>query len=670
MFLIENINLEFDLIAMIENKKTKKVSIIIVSYNVRDFLCLCLDSVMRACHNFDSEIFVVDNNSADDSCQMVKKYFPEVFLIENKDNRGFSKANNQAVELSSGEFIHFLNPDTVIPEDFYKKSIEFMEKNPDIGSLGPRIIDGTGRFAPDSKKSFPSFWVSVFKVTGLAKVFKDSKKFNKYYAAHIGEWEKAEVDILSGCCLLVRTNSMMASGGSFDESYFMYCEDVDLCHRLKLHHFKNYYYPEVTIIHYKGESTRKLSFKYLETFYNALAIFVKKYYPRRLGIAYLSSIKVVLFLRNFFAFFRYIFSLFQLFILDVIVLVIVTLGIKNFWFENIAFIKDNTSAFEKTIPVFIVVWLASLFLNGAYDKPFSLFRAGRGMIFGTLFVLALYSLFPIAYRYSRGVVLFSGMTNTVALLLLRVVLANLNWIPLVPRGKIKFKTGVVGEKEDFEKSLAIIHQNNPSVSIMGHISTGPLTESNDTALGNDRDIVYIQQLFELNEIIFLSTSLRYKRLMKLMEACSRRSFFQIKCPQSNALIGDHYGNHQMMAISTFQRYEIARPSAGRNKRILDIFTSLFFVFTYPFLFFFVNNPNGFKKNIKDVLFGRKTWVGYGNIAEDLPPLKGSVVPPYKIQKSFRPNIYNQRELADLYALQYSTIDDFKFLFVNFRYLGN
>lgn len=655
---------------MVESSSKKEITVIIVSYNVKDFLCLCLDAVYNAIGEFDAEVIVVDNNSIDDSCEAVKEHFKDAVLIENSKNVGFAKANNQAVAIAKGEIIHFLNPDTVIPEDFYQKGISFLKSKPEIGSIGPRIIDGLGNFAEDSKKSFPYFWVSIYKITGLARIFNKSTKFNRYYAAHIGEHETAEVEILSGCCLLIKKEAMMNSGGSFDESYFMYCEDLDLCHRLKLHGYKNYYYPEITIIHYKGESTRKLTFKYLDIFYNAMSVFVKKYYPKNLGIAYMSSIRLILILRNFFSLIRHLFSLLKLFILDAIIIVLVSFAIKNFWFETIAQRSDFSPAFTKTIPTFTIIWLVSLFLNGAYDKPFSLFKAGRGMVIGTIIVLAWYSLFPLEYRYSRGVVLFSGMTITVTLLFIRILFSNMKLIPLVPRGRIEVKSAVVSSADDYENNIQIIKKYTLRETVLGRISINE-EDLNVECLGSKKDILEIQALFELNEIIFISNSLHYKNILEMMEECRGKSFFNIKTKQSPSLIGDHYGKNQLESYSSFQNYAISKPSGKRNKRLLDVSVGLFLAFTYPISQAFVKNKRGLRKNIQQVILGKKTWVGYGNDLEDYAPvLKPIVVPPYKIQENFKPSFPNKIKLAQLYAYYFSVLDDVKYIYINFKYLGN
>ena len=183
-----------------------KVSVIIVNYNVKYFLQVCLHSVFRAAQGMAVEVIVVDNNSADDSCDMVQQQFPQAILIANKDNKGFSKANNQGVAIAKGDYILFLNPDTVVPDDFFTKTVAYMDAHPDAGALGPRLIDGKGLFAPDSKKSFPTLSVAIFKTTGINKLFSRSPYFNKYYAVHIPEHEVAEVEVLSGCCMMVRSS--------------------------------------------------------------------------------------------------------------------------------------------------------------------------------------------------------------------------------------------------------------------------------------------------------------------------------------------------------------------------------------------------------------------------------------------------------------------------------
>lgn len=649
----------------------KKVTIIIVSYNVQSFLELCLDSVTRAVQDIPAEIIVIDNNSSDDSCAMVTARFTDVILIANKDNAGFSKANNQGVAIAKGEYIHFLNPDTVVPEDFYTKMISFLDQRRDIGCLGPRLLDGRGQYAYDSKKSFPSFWTSVYKVTGLSKLFPRSTVFNRYYAAHVREDETAEVDILSGCCLLVRVSAMTKAGGSFDESYFMYCEDVDLCHRVQQAGYKNVYYPETSIIHYKGESTRKLSARYIKIFYDAHALFVKRYYPKRLGAIYIFSLRAVLALRNFVTWGKYLFSLFKMFLLDAILLFVVTLLVKDFWFDNIAQVRAMPPGiFPRTVPLFLATWLITLFLNGAYDKPFSLFKAGRGMVLGTVLVLAGYGLLPLSYRYSRGVVLFSGMTGAIVLLLVRWLLSLMGWIRLVPRGKIDYKAAIIGDKDEAAATYGLLEERHYNLEVVGRVSPG-LHEDPKT-LGKVADLAGIQHVYNINEFIFNSGSLSYKGIINSMEKASR-PFYKIHVANSDAIVGSNSLKHNAEDFSLSKRYAISAADSRRNKRIVDLLTGTIFLLLFPLVSLKVRDRSGFWKNILQVLAGKKTWVGYSkNIAanKQLPDLPTPVIPPYPVITSYSPDRFNQEHLSEQYAENFAALDDFRIIWVNFRFLGN
>ena len=244
-----------------------KLSIIIVNYNVQYFLEQCLLSVIEASKNIQTEIIVVDNNSTDGSCSMILEKFPQVTLIRNSENLGFSKSNNQGVERANGEYILILNPDTVLGENIFEKILIYSESKEDFGALGVRFIDGTGNFLPECKRNFPSVRIAFRKLLGFA---------NRYYANHIDEYENKEVDILSGAFMLLKRDVYLKNGG-FDEDYFMYGEDVDLSYTLSSRGYSNYYFGEATIIHYKGESTIKDK-PYLKNFYGAMQIFYKKHF--------------------------------------------------------------------------------------------------------------------------------------------------------------------------------------------------------------------------------------------------------------------------------------------------------------------------------------------------------------------------------------------------------
>ena len=254
-----------------------QLSIIIVNYNVKYFLEQCLQSVLLATKNCTAEIFVVDNNSTDGSKQFLEPLFKEVHFIWLPKNIGFAKANNIALTKTSGDYILFLNPDTIVAEDSFEKTIAFLQNNTAIGALGVKMIDGSGLFLKESKRAFPSPSISLFKILGLANLFPKSKLFAKYHMGHLSVNENNEVDVLAGAFMLV-PKVVLNVVGSFDEAFFMYGEDVDLSYRIQKAGYKNYYFAKTTILHFKGESTKKGSLNYVSLFYKAMNLFVHKHY--------------------------------------------------------------------------------------------------------------------------------------------------------------------------------------------------------------------------------------------------------------------------------------------------------------------------------------------------------------------------------------------------------
>lgn len=243
-----------------------KLSIVILNYNVRYFLELCLKSAQAAITTIDAEIIVVDNNSKDSSCQMVKTLFPEVHLIENKKNFGFSKANNMGVLKAKGDYLCILNPDTVVAEDTFVKLLNFAEKKEKLGIVGCKLINGSGVYLPESKRNIPYASVSLKKILGNPK---------HYYANHLESNNIGEVSILVGAFMFLKREVYNEVDG-FDEDYFMYGEDIDLSYKVLKAGYKNYYYGQTTAIHFKGESTLKDK-HYARRFYGAMQIFYKKH---------------------------------------------------------------------------------------------------------------------------------------------------------------------------------------------------------------------------------------------------------------------------------------------------------------------------------------------------------------------------------------------------------
>lgn len=253
-----------------------QLSVIILNYNVRDFLEQCVLSVQNALETIDGEIIVVDNNSSDDSCTMMRHRFPNIKLIENKENYGFPKGNNIGVAVAQGEYICILNPDTVVAEDTFTKVLAFAKKQSDLGIVGCKLIDGTGNFLPESKRGVPTPWVAFTKITGLYKIFPKSSLFNKYYAQHLNENETGKVDILVGAFMVMKRDLYLEVGG-FDENCFMYSDDIDLSYTVLQKGKSNYYCNETSVIHYKGESTIKDG-TYMKRFREAMHFFYQKHF--------------------------------------------------------------------------------------------------------------------------------------------------------------------------------------------------------------------------------------------------------------------------------------------------------------------------------------------------------------------------------------------------------
>ncbi len=249
--------------------------------------------MLNACKNIEAEIFVVDNHSADGSEDFFKGRFSNVTFTWNKENLGFSKANNLALKRAVGEYILFLNPDTILPEDCLEKSLAFFREDKNIGAMGLRMIDGSGLFLKESKRGFPSSLTALYKLSGLTALFPNSKIFARYYLGHLDQYSNHKVDVLAGAFMLVKKTALETTGG-FDERFFMYGEDVDLSYRIQKAGFKNIYFAETTIIHFKGESTKKESLDYIRLFYGAMSLFVKKHYGSTTAMFYSQLINVAI----------------------------------------------------------------------------------------------------------------------------------------------------------------------------------------------------------------------------------------------------------------------------------------------------------------------------------------------------------------------------------------
>ena len=253
-----------------------KLSVVIVNYNVSYYLLQCVDSLSHALRGTDSEVIVVDNHSRDNSVTLLRQYHPEVRIVENLHNLGFAKANNIAIRQSRGEYVLLLNPDTIVSESVVKGVISFLDSHPEAGSAGVRMLNADGTVAPESRRGVPTPMTAFYKLSGLCGMFPNSRRFGRYYLGHLPWDSPQQIEVVSGAFCMLRT-SILKKVGLLDEDYFMYGEDIDLSYRILKSGATNWYVPE-TILHYKGESTHKSSFRYVHVFYQAMHIFFRKHF--------------------------------------------------------------------------------------------------------------------------------------------------------------------------------------------------------------------------------------------------------------------------------------------------------------------------------------------------------------------------------------------------------
>ncbi len=262
-----------------------KLSVVIVSYNVRSYLDQCLQSVQKALEGIEGEVFVVDNHSDDDSVETIRNHYPWVTLIENHENLGFAKANNQAIRQSQAEYVLLLNPDTVVAEDTLRGGLTFMDEHPKAGGAGVMMCYEDGSRAPESRRALPTPWVAALKMLGFTK---------RYYMSHLPWDQPCRIEVVSGAFCLLR-HEALKTVGLLDEDFFMYGEDIDLSYRLLKGGWENWYLP-YSIIHYKGRSTQKSDYRYVHVFYQAMLIFFQKHYSH-LSLVYTVPVKMAIYFR-------------------------------------------------------------------------------------------------------------------------------------------------------------------------------------------------------------------------------------------------------------------------------------------------------------------------------------------------------------------------------------
>ncbi|MFC2175633.1 glycosyltransferase family 2 protein [Bacteroidota bacterium] len=645
-----------------------KLSIIIVNYNVQHFLEQCLKSVLDALHNLDAEVFVVDNSSVDGSVAMVEAKFPTVKLIANKENVGFSRANNQAMEIAKGEYVLLLNPDTLVEADTFDKVIAFMDENPDAGGVGIKMVDGKGKFLPESKRSLPTPEVAFYKIFGLSWLFPNSHRFGKYHLTFLDKEKTHQVEVLSGAFMLMRKETLDKIG-LLDESFFMYGEDIDLSYRIVKGGYKNYYVPEARIIHYKGESTKKGSLNYVYVFYNAMAIFARKHFSKER--AQLFSLLI-----NFAILFRASISLAHRFTKRVSLpaldagLMYTGLYFVSIYWETVMKAEEGlhypTSFFQLVLPTYVAIWLVFIHFSGGYDKPVRVQKIVQGLIAGLAVILIGYGLLGESVRFGRAVILLGFLWAFFSVLAVRLLFHLLKVDGFNLNGYKSKRFLVVGKNKEITRVENLLAD---TLKTSGFVTRYVVKGQND--IGRLDEFIGIHKI---DEVIFCAKDIPAQRIIDLITQTSYPQVdFKIAPSESMFLIGSNSINTSS-SIYAFGMNAVTKPANKRVKRLLDVVLALLLLVFLPVVVWFIRNPLGLIGNILQVIVGKKTWVGYSvdkesNQSSQLPKLPNAVLNSADALEDETLDNEGLLRLNMMYAKDYRVANDLNIVLKGFRNLG-
>ena len=644
-----------------------KLSVIIVNYNVKYFLEQCLCSVEKACKNIAAEIIVVDNNSTDGSMDFLLQRFPAVNFIWNAVNVGFAKANNQALATAQGEYILFLNPDTIVPEDCFDNCIRFFQSQQQAGALGVRMIDGSGKFLKESKRAFPSPLTSLYKLTGLTKLFPRSKTFGKYHLGHLCENENHEVDVLAGAYMMMPAK-VLNDIGSFDETFFMYGEDVDLSYRVQKAGYKNYYFAESTIIHFKGESTKKGSLNYVRLFYSAMSLFVKKHYSGSRAGVFNFLIQTGILLRAVLSVVAKFLQRIGLPLLDAAVIFRSFWCIKYLWSTFIRKeVNYSPNMLVIAFPVFTVMFLIASYYSGLYDRGYKQSQLNRSTITAGLILLSCYALLPESLRFSRGILVFGIVMAFIVMSMLRWLFMKWSILSRVDDEDGYRQTIIVANENDFITVTEIMQKAGMTERVLGRVDNNLISSSK--ALGSIHQINHLLKMYPVKEIIFCEDGLSFKEIIALAQQLPEGVRNKFHASGSSSIMGSDSKDMSGKYVTANIKYTIGMPVNRRNKNLLDVVVAVVFLLSLPVHLLLQKKPVQFLLNIIDVFYTKKTWVGYATDLDKLPPIKKGILTSTTLPKTVNDLPIESLYLSDeWYATSYSAATDIKKIIRGYKYL--
>jgi GT2 family glycosyltransferase len=648
-----------------------KLSVVIVNYNVCYFLEQTLLSVRAAAAALGEpvEVFVVDNNSADHSVAMVRARFPEVILLENKDNPGFSKANNQALRLATGQYQLLLNPDTLVEEASFRRCCAFLDAHPRCGGLGVQMLDGQGQFLPESKRGLPTPAVAFYKVFGLAALFPRSRTFGRYHLGFLDKNQAHEVAVLSGAFMLLR-QAALAQVGLLDEDYFMYGEDIDLSYRLTRGGWQNWYFPGVRILHYKGESTKRTSVNYVLVFYQAMVIFARKHFAASRASVFSLLINAAIWLRASLALSQRLATTATPVLLDASLLYAGMYALKVYWETNQKHVRTPypPQYMLVAVPLYIGAWLATTWLSGGYDRPTRSSRMVRGVAVGTVLISAVSNFFD-SWRFSKALIVLGGGW-AVAALVGRRLLRHGSLRLSEARPKI---LAIVGSAAESQRVRQLLAQAQVPAKVVGYIAPEALTPAGLSPadyLGTVAELPALLRLYGLTELVFCGQNLPASQIIGLMASLPAHPpvAYKILPAGSRYIIGSSRKDAPGDYYALDRSWQLSQPAQRRNKRLLDLVACLVVGLLSPVLVWVQHRPAGLLPHLGQVLRGRRHWVGLRYLPE--AAARPAVLSPADVAPVGAPLTEAARHRLELrYAQDYEPGLDLVALWRGWRALG-